>query len=207
MYMMCICICFLFVSNLLLSLLTPPPILQAGPGASIFGIVAYIFVFVIAEFPYWGKPRQALSILTIVLVFFLMLGVLLPFLDTFAQIGGFVFGFALSWMVLPMKSNANKEPIIKEPAAAPDNNNKQSKSIDVVQVTKEFIAFYRTRDKCKKVMMAVSMVTIPVIFAVFLTWFYAGQDNFYGFMYFTCVPYTSTFCLDYGVSLESRNLY
>ena len=61
---------------------------------------------------------------------------------------------------------------------ARDNDKKQSKSKGVVQRNRKFIAFYDTRDKCKKVMMVVSMVTTPVIFAVFLTWLYLDKKTF-----------------------------
>ena len=112
-----------------------------------------------------------------------------------------MFGLVLSSVVLPMKSKAHWEPVNS------GDNIHVSKDEHVVEPNQEFINFYNTRDKCMKVMMVASMVTTPVIFAVCYTWLYAVQDNFYGFMYLSCVPYTSTFCLDYGVILESRNFY
>ncbi|KAL5467643.1 hypothetical protein EMCRGX_G031904 [Ephydatia muelleri] len=167
---------------------------QVGPGASIFGIVANIFVFVGSEYPYWKKRRRALPILCCVLGIFFVLGILFPFLDNWAHFGGFLFGFVLSWIVIQMK-----------PFEEDEVEGRQIKLTD--KYKKEFVDFYTKRNCCKRGMTGVSMVILPVLFAVCLAWFYAGQENWYGFIYLNCVPYTSSFCLDYGLELESRNLY
>ena len=99
-----------------------------------------------------------------------------------------MFGLFLNFLVMPIKSTTDIEK-------------------DSCQYSEQFQKYYKKIELGNNVMTGVSMVILPVLFAVCLAWFYAGQENWYGFIYLNCVPYTSSFCLDYGLELESRNLY
>ena len=169
--------------------------IKVGPGASIYGAVAYIFVFLIMEYPYLQRPKLELLAMSGVIGLCFVMGILFPFLDNYAQLGGLVFGFFLSWIVVQYKY-IDKDTInlyAKHPITTGQLNelcNKQHRT---------FILKY--------VMMGISSVASLILFVVCLLWLYVGQGNWYDFTYLSCIPYTATFCLSYGQSLESRNYY
>lgn len=150
-------------------------LLQVGPGSSIFGIIAYIFVFVVMENTILEDVWRHIAIMFVIFLTALFLGVLLPVLDNYAHIGGFVFGLFLSFIFVQyLKLRPNLDP-------------------------KGWGAFFH---KVKCVMVPVSFVALLLLYTASLAWFYRGQENWYGFTYFNCIPYTTTFCVDYGQNLE-----
>jgi len=84
--------------------------LQAGPTGSQFGLLACLFVEVIHGWQYLEKPGwEVIKLLAILLVLF-VLG-LLPWIDNYAHLAGFVFGFLLSfamWPYIPYLSRRGK---------------------------------------------------------------------------------------------------
>ena len=160
-----------------------------------FGIVAYIFVFLIMEYPYLQRPKIYLLIVSIIIWLSLIVGVIFPFIGNFAHIGGLTFGFFLSWIVVQYQSlDQSTMQFFKNNAATmkqlEDLYKKQKKTLMI-----------------KYVMMGISSAATLSLFIVCLIWLYVGQDNWFGFTYFSCIPFTKTFCLDYGQSIQSRNNY
>lgn len=148
---------------------------EVGPGPSIFGIIAYIFVFVFMENTFLENVWRHIAIMFSILVIALALGVMLPVLDNYAHIGGFVFGFFLSFIFV--------QYLELKPTLDPKGRG----------------SFFR-RVKC--VMIPVSFIVLLLLYIASLVWFYKGQENWYGFTFLNCIPYTSTFCVDYGQNLE-----
>lgn len=116
-----------------------------------------------------------IAIMFSILVIALALGVMLPVLDNYAHIGGFVFGFFLSFIFV--------QYLELKPTLDPKGRG----------------SFFR-RVKC--VMIPVSFIVLLLLYIASLVWFYKGQENWYGFTFLNCIPYTSTFCVDYGQNLE-----
>lgn len=73
---------------------------QVGPAGSHFGLLACLIVEILAIAPNLRHPRRVLMKM-IGIAFALFLVGFLPWVDNFAQIFGFVFGFLLSYALLP----------------------------------------------------------------------------------------------------------
>ena len=73
---------------------------QAGPAGSQFGILACLFTEVIQNFQILVHPWMALAKLLLLLLLLFVIG-LLPFVDNYAHLIGFVVGFLLSFALLP----------------------------------------------------------------------------------------------------------
>jgi len=73
---------------------------QAGPSGSQFGLLACLFVDVIHNWRLIQNPGWALGKLTIITVLLFVLG-FLPMIDNYAHVFGFLFGFMLSFALLP----------------------------------------------------------------------------------------------------------
>lgn len=73
---------------------------QVGPAGSQFGILACLFVELFQSWQILERPWRAFAKLLAISVFFFSFG-LLPWIDNFAHICGFVSGFFLSFAFLP----------------------------------------------------------------------------------------------------------
>lgn len=74
-----------------------------GPAGSQFGLLACLIVEVLNCWPMLKRPEQALSKLLAITFLLFLLG-LLPWVDNFAHLFGFIFGFLLSYALLPFVS-------------------------------------------------------------------------------------------------------
>lgn len=83
-------------SRVLLS--TPSP--QVGPAGSQFGILACLFVELFQSWQILARPWRAFFKLLAVVLFLFTFG-LLPWIDNFAHISGFISGLFLSFAFLP----------------------------------------------------------------------------------------------------------
>ncbi|XP_046659942.1 inactive rhomboid protein 1 isoform X3 [Homalodisca vitripennis] len=76
---------------------------DVGPAGAQFGLLACLMVEVINCWQMLRNPRQALLKLVCIVLFLFLFG-LLPWVDNFAHLFGFVFGFLLSFALLPFVS-------------------------------------------------------------------------------------------------------
>ncbi|KAK9709269.1 Rhomboid family [Popillia japonica] len=76
---------------------------DVGPAGSQFGLLACLIVEVLNAWPMLKHPNQALCKL-LAITFILFLVGLLPWVDNYAHLFGFVFGFLLSYALLPFVS-------------------------------------------------------------------------------------------------------
>lgn len=79
---------------------TPHPPVQVGPAGSQFGILACLFVELFQSWQILARPWRAFFKLLAVVLFLFAFG-LLPWIDNFAHICGFVSGLFLSFAFLP----------------------------------------------------------------------------------------------------------
>ena len=185
---------FCVASYFTLDMLSPPSHLhthththtQVGPAASILGIVAYFFIFLIFESRFLVKPwLEFLKLVGVVIVLFL-LG-LLPFIDNLAHIGGFVFGLFTSGVIIPYGPYRKLQ---EEHAIEKETTGKDKKDVFLI------------------IKIVLVIVGIPVVLALFLLFFllfYLVQRSWEGFGYLSCIPFTSTICNDVRPILRSRN--
>lgn len=73
---------------------------KVGPAGAQFGLLACLMIEVLDVWPMLRRPEQALLKLLAVVALLLLLG-LLPWVDNWAHIFGFVFGLLLSSALLP----------------------------------------------------------------------------------------------------------
>ena len=83
--------------------LKPFLLLQVGPSGSIFGVIACLFVELFQSWQIIARPVTALLKLCGLVLLLLVIG-LLPYVDNFAHMIGFVFGFLLAFIFLPYVS-------------------------------------------------------------------------------------------------------
>ncbi|XP_044006424.1 inactive rhomboid protein 1 isoform X3 [Aphidius gifuensis] len=73
---------------------------EVGPAGAHFALFATLVVEVLNSWPMLKYPHRALSKLIIILICFIILGVL-PWVDNYAHIFGFIFGFLASYAMMP----------------------------------------------------------------------------------------------------------
>ncbi|XP_063895141.1 inactive rhomboid protein 1-like isoform X2 [Helicoverpa armigera] len=73
---------------------------EVGPAGSHFGLLACLIVEVIGAWPLLRHPKRAILKLVGIAIALFLLG-LLPWIDNFAHVFGFVFGFLLAYALLP----------------------------------------------------------------------------------------------------------
>lgn len=76
---------------------------QVGPAGAHFALLATLIVEILHCWPMLKYPRRALFKLIIILVILLMLGVL-PWVDNYAHLFGFIFGFLAAYAFMPFIS-------------------------------------------------------------------------------------------------------
>lgn len=131
---------------------------------------------------------EAIKLLIVILI---LIGCgLFPFIDNYAHIGGFVFGILLSGIFVPYyKPNEAELEYYKQ---------KQGKDYNAM---KDWIQI------SKYLFLSVGSVSLVMLLAVLLIIFYVVQDTSWnGFSYLNCIPFTTTFCLDYQQNIRSRNI-
>ncbi|XP_019880936.2 uncharacterized protein LOC109608827 isoform X3 [Aethina tumida] len=73
---------------------------DVGPAGSQFGLLACLIVEVLKAWPMLKHPRQALWKLVSLTMFLFAIG-LLPWVDNYAHLFGFIFGFLISYALMP----------------------------------------------------------------------------------------------------------
>ncbi|XP_071512963.1 inactive rhomboid protein 1 isoform X2 [Panulirus ornatus] len=76
---------------------------EVGPSGSQFGLLACVFVEFINSWQMMRSPWRVLTKLVVMTLTFFLVG-LLPWVDNYAHIFGFIFGFLLSYALLPFVS-------------------------------------------------------------------------------------------------------
>ena len=146
------------------------------------GIVAYFFVFLIFESPLLERPWIEFLKLVGVSAFFLVLG-LIPYVDNYAHIGGFIFGFFISGVLVPYGT-------FKEIWKLTPNQNEKD---------------FRVYRLIKLLMIFVGLPVVFLLYGVFFVLLYEVQSTAEFFSYFTCVPLTGTLCIDQQIVLRERD--
>jgi hypothetical protein len=162
---------------------------EVGPTGSIFGVVAFFIIYIMYQAHRLKKPwLEAIKLLIIILI---LLGCgLFPFIDNFAHIGGFIFGILLSGIVAPYYQPLDAELAYYRQKHKRDYDPKK----DWIQIT-------------KYVFLGAGIPAVILLYTVFIVIFYVVQVNWDGFRYLNCIPFTSTFCLDYGQNIRSRDIF
>ena len=127
--------------------------------------------------------------LVIIVVILICCG-LFPFVDNFAHIGGFVFGFILSGIFAPYYPPLEAELAFYKNEHNRDYNPKS----DWIQIT-------------KYVFVGVGIPLVIAMYVLFFVLFYVVQETWDGFSYIECIPFTDTFCLDFTQNIRSRDIF
>ncbi len=132
--------------------------------------------------------KEALKLLIVILI---LIGCgVFPFIDNYAHFGGFVFGVLLSGIFVPYyrPNEAELEYYISR------HNKNYNVNKDWIQISKYLF-------------LSVGTVLLFVFLSLFLLLFYLVQNSSWiGFTYLNCIPFTSTFCLDFQQNIRSRDI-
>lgn len=156
---------------------------QVGPAGSILGVVAYFFVFLIFESPLLKRPWIESVKLLAISVALLLLG-LIPYVDNYAHVGGFIFGFLISGVLVSYSD-------FKE----------------VWKLAKKKKEDYKVYGIVKLLMVVLGLPAIVLLYALFFVLLYVVQSTVAGFSYLTCVPFTNTLCIDQQVLIRDRSTF
>ena len=140
-----------------------------------------MFVFLIFESRLLRRPWVEFLKLGVVVLLLFLLG-LFPFIANFAHIGGFVFGFLLSGILVPYHSLEY----------ADKGKKKEKPKYDIYRII-------------KWAMVIVGIPAVLLLFVLFFILFYVVQDTWDGFRYLNCIPFTSTICQDLGGNIRTRD--
>jgi hypothetical protein len=95
----------------MLALLAPDQV-SAGASGSLYGLFSLLYLVLIFNWPVLVSPWRDLITLTINVIIALGIG-LLPYVDNFAHIGGFLAGIFGGMMFLPTIKFSNRDRIVK----------------------------------------------------------------------------------------------
>lgn len=170
---------------------------QVGPAASQLGVISFFLVFIAYHwsFFYYKKALLVLFIYILLLVILFIIG-LLPYVDNYARIGGFLFGLLFSFIhvhYIPPHDSMKELEIFKWKLANPKQPYKIKSRSPILG---------------KIVLLVAGLVLVVPLFIFSFLWFYLEQDTWDGFRYLNCVIPTSLsdLCLDYGQTIRSRDL-
>ena len=142
------------------------------------------------ESPHLERPwLEAIKLAVFVLLPLFLVG-LLPFIDNFAHIGGFVFGFLLSMIIVPSWTEKKAWEKVKELDDDDTPAEKKKKAVTLQTV--------------KLVMIGLGIPLVIGLFVLFILLFYFLQSTWNGFSYLNCVPFTSSFCIDSQQLIRNR---
>ena len=147
------------------------------------GIVAYFFVFLIFESRLLEHKWQEFLKLLGVVVVFLLMG-LLPFIDNMAHVGGFIFGFLVSGVIVPFNPYKQYWSVTKQDPRVND-----------------VFLFVKVG------LIIGGLVGLVLLFVLFFVLLYVVQTTWIGFSFFTCIPLTSTLCLDQQDFIRNRTQF
>lgn len=150
-----------------------------GPAGSILGVVAYFFVFLYFESPLLERPWKEALKLAVVCGFLFLLG-FIPYIDNYAHMGGFVFGLLISGVLVPYGDFKEVQKLTGR-----DQNNK----------------FFVV----KLLMILGGLPVVILLYVLFFVLVYVVQDTWKGFSFLTCIPFTSTLCIDQQVLIRNRD--
>ena len=169
-----------------------------GPAGSVAGVIAYFYVFLIFESPLLVKPwKEALKLLGLSGCLFLV-GII-PYVDNYAHLGGFVFGFFISGVIVPYGNFKKVRNLTKRC---------DGKNLGPGYVVLDTMAdgIYDTSFLALKLVMIFGgLFVIAGLFALFFALLYEVQTTWVGFSYLTCIPFTSTICIDQQVLIRNRD--
>lgn len=157
-----------------------------GPGAALFGLLATLVVDTIKERQLLAHPKRELIKLLAIILFTFFLG-LLPFIDNYAHIGGFVMGLLTGVLFVPyigqslLGVNDEGQRLLNE----------EKRAFRIYHIGSMVVAF----------------LAIIAYFLLFFLLFYDVQPTCTNCRYVNCIPLTSTTCKDLVVDVAERNCY
>ena len=168
-----------------------------GPAGSVAGITAYFFVFLIFESPLLNNPCCEALKLSLVCLGLFLLG-LIPYVDNYAHIGGFVFGFFVSGIVVSYGNYKKIRGLLRRRCLVTDITAAMLEEIVDKLYDSVFLLI-------KLVLLFGGLLGVLVLTAVFVVLLYVVQNTWVGFSFVSCIPFTSTLCIDQQDFIRDRD--
>lgn len=138
-------------------------------------------MFLIFESPLLKKTWLEFLKLLGVVSGLLLLG-LIPYVDNWAHLGGFIFGFFISGILVPY-----------------------GEFKDVWLLTNQKEEDFKVYRNVKLLLIFAGIPTLLLLTALFIVLLYVVQNTASIFSYFTCIPFTDTLCTDQRVFIRDRD--
>ncbi|KAM3964518.1 rhomboid-5 [Aphomia sociella] len=150
---------------------------EVGPAGSHLGLLACLIVEVIAARHQLKHPQRALMKMIAIVLALLLTG-FLPWIDNFAQLSGFIFGFLISYAVLPFLADERR--------TREDEEEK-----------------YERRRRRRMVWLVVCLILAAGIICALVALFYAAPAyECAACAYFTCLPFAPDMCASQDVRVR-----
>lgn len=161
-----------------------------GPSASLFGVIAFFSVFIIYHYRYMKYPRLEILKYVIFIAIFVVVG-LLPYVDNYARLGGFVFGLLFSFIHVHYIPQYEAMMAFKKFKASRDKT-PEGRCTSCTRV-------YNVQLIIKIVLVFVGLIGLIPLFVFSFVWFYVEQETSEKLTYFNCIIPTSVsdLCTDY----------
>ncbi|KAH7041999.1 rhomboid family membrane protein [Macrophomina phaseolina] len=178
---------------------------SVGASGAIFGIIALTLLDLLYHWKERLNPKRELLFIMLDVVIAFVLG-LLPGLDNFAHIGGFIMGLGLGISILHSPQALRERIGVDEPPYSAVPNPKQGEGLDNPKAfTKQPIGFFKGRKPlwwAWWLIRAAFIIIVIVAFIVLLNNFYVSHNTCKWCKYLSCIP-VSNWC-DMG-NLELTN--
>lgn len=158
-------------------------LVQVGPGAALSGLLSIIVTDLAWEGTIFKSLRRYRSLVAGFLLFLLFLG-LLPFIDNYAHIGGFIVGLLSASMFVPY---------FGQPLRAPTS-----------QLSKDELRALRMKNILR---VSVAFLSLLAYFIVLSIVFWVVQPECASCRYLNCIPLKKDYCRDLSHDLRSRLSY
>ncbi|KAK7529520.1 rhomboid family membrane protein [Phyllosticta citribraziliensis] len=170
----------------------PNGMASTGASGAIFGIIALTLLDLLYHWRERPKPIRELCFIALDIVIAFVLG-LLPGLDNFAHIGGFIMGLGLGISILHSPGPLRERIGIDDPpySAVPNPKDPENRAEGIKEFTRQPVAFFKDRKPlwwAWWLFRAGALVAVIVGFIVLLNNFYVYHKSCNWCKHLSCLP-------------------
>ncbi|KAL1639887.1 hypothetical protein SLS58_007474 [Diplodia intermedia] len=192
--------------NILGANYAPNAMPSVGASGAIFGLIAITLLDLLYHWKERVSPKKELLFIMLDVVIAFVLG-LLPGLDNFAHIGGFIMGIGLGISILHSPQLLRERTGMDEPPYSAVPNQKHDEFESVKNFTKQPVGFFKGRKPlwwAWWLVRAGCIVVVFVAFIVLLNNFYSSHSECKWCKYLNCIP-VSDWCDSNTLTVEKTN--
>lgn len=182
--------------NVLSASFLPPAISSMGASGALFGVIAIVLLDLIYHWSELRHPVRDLVFLLLQIIISFLLG-LLPYLDNFAHIGGFLMGLMLGLAVLHSPPGLSRKLAALDPPYTPVDPSMPVTSSpgrkSFIRDPKGFFLHRKPLWWAWWLVRAGMLIAAIIMFSVLLSNFYSGKNNCEWCKYLSCIVSVSRY--------------